>query len=276
MNPKSNDDHEGDHNIRNIQAVVNYGYHYGAPDTTMEHPKFDCGETKRKSQPMEDVDYGYGDCAPDIASSFRVNPVTNCISNGYFDGVDRALQRIPRRSSMKQEGACRRSSIGVSGERTVQLPGRKRPVKHRTSITFQENKNEVKEVEPFKNEQLWFKKDEITMIRQKAKMVAEISTSRNHNDEAMKDECVRGLEKLTNSATVYKEQNVAWRSVFQEQYRQNNTGTFDDEVVSTIYRIATYDSAQRALERARQDSREARQYTRSTRSNKVTRRCSIA
>ena len=253
-NEKSKRDVQPDKFVRRKTEVADaYDYGYAVPDA--EH---------------QQVDYGYGDGAP--TTSRRNN------SESDIDDLPQPRRKTPRRSSMKQQGAVRRSSIGYSGEMNVQLPGRKETVKRRTSISFREDKNEVKEVEPLKNEELWFKKEEYHRIRQKARMLTD--AAKNGHPDAVKKLCIRGLEYHFDSDLVCKEQDAAWSSVFQEQRNQHNMGTFDDEVVSKIYRIQSNDSARRAVERARQDSIAAQKcatssFTRNARSSRL-RRSSIS
>jgi hypothetical protein len=223
---------------------------------------------------VEAVDYGYGDAAPDSGT---------CVKNDYgyvdmdidaerdhkYDQPAVSKPRISRHSSMKRKGSSRRSSIGYTGEIDVNLPGKRDPVRRRTSITFHEY-DQVQEVEPISSladepEKLWFQAEEYAMIRQKAKFLTELAASGGHKLIAEKKLCTRGLEAHIDSDNVYQQQYFAWKSVFLEQHHQRNIGVFDDETVGTIYQLVTMPSQAIAVERAQQDTADIENYTRSTR-----------
>eukprot|EP00934_Nitzschia_sp_Nitz4_P007488 Nitzschia sp. Nitz4//scaffold4_size323378//290485//291216//NITZ4_000712-RA/size323378-processed-gene-0.312-mRNA-1//1//CDS//3329553555//7478//frame0 len=229
-----------------------YGYGPGAPDSDK---------------------YGYGDAAPDINTSIY----------GYGDGAPDVAQgqgeagmplhrpeRQGRRSSMKQQGIPRRSSIGYRGETTVMLPGHRKPVRRRTSISF-EGEVQVKEVRPVgeltdQPERLWFQAEEYNVIREKAIFVTELaSTGADKLLASEKKLCTRGLESHIDKDSVDMEQYIAWRSVFEEQFYQRQDGQFDDEAVAKMYEMASLPSRLRALERAQGDVKDAERHTKGIR-----------
>ncbi len=183
---------------------------------------------------------------------------------------DNGHVRSSRRSSMKQSGSSRRSSIGYTGEIAhVNLPGKNHPVRRRMSITFHEY-DQVQEVEPVSSladepEKLWFQAEEYAMIRQKAIFLTELAASGGHKLIAEKKLCTRGLESHIDRDNVYQQQYSAWKSVFLEQHHQRNMGIFDDETVGAIYRLVTMPSQAIAVQRAQQDTADIENYTKNTR-----------
>jgi hypothetical protein len=236
-----------------------YYYSYGdaSPDISREKFNYYDRVTSKRASREKVRDYAYGDAAPTVASRDRNK-----------NGND-SSRRTPRRSSMKQGGAPRRSSIGYSGEITVTLPGDNRPVRRRTSISF-DQKEHVKEVEPVSSltedpKKLWFQADEFNQIREKARMLTYIAV--NGGDGMVKEKklCTRGLESHIDSKNVQEEQSLAWKSVFLEQSHQREKGTCDDETVSKMYQLASMESQARARTRACQDEANIVRYTRHTR-----------
>jgi len=205
--------------------------------------------------------YGYGDAAPD---SNEHGPSS---SNNQF----RTPMRQARRSSMKSgRGSSRRASIGYTGEITIQLPGKSKPVRRRTSISFA-SEDEVCEVTPAKDmsptQNLWFSNEESSAIREKCSFLVELMrASESHPDarEAIRHYNIRGLESHVEPGPSV-EQDQAWYSVFLEQYLQRNEGVFDDTVISQAYQRNTFQSQQIAQDRAQQDAQEIQTYTKSVR-----------
>jgi hypothetical protein len=216
---------------------------------------------------MDIQDYGYDDAAPDVESRER-NEFDYYYGDRENNGDD-SSRRTPSRSSMKQGGAPRRSSIGYTGEITVTLPGKNRPVRRRTSISF-DQKEHIKEVEPVSSltedpKKLWFQAEEFNMIREKARMLTYIAVNGGDGMVKAKNICTRGLESHIDSKNVQEEQSLAWKSVFLEQSHQREKGTCDDETVSEMYQLASMQSQARARIRACQDEANIVRYTRHTR-----------
>jgi hypothetical protein len=188
-------------------------------------------------------DYGYGDACPDSES--------------------RPAARTPRRSSMKQ-GSIRRASISYTGEMAVTLPGKKKPVRRRTSIAFAEEA-EVREVEPIATltdepQTLWYQEEELSSIKDRLRAV--VNTV--ENGELNSKVCIRGLEGHIGGNTRIKVR-AAWEAVKGEQTMQKIEGEFNDDGISTMYKLFTKDSATQAAERAQQDAADIDKYQRETR-----------
>jgi hypothetical protein len=281
-----------------------YYYSYGdaSPDTSREQYNYYDRVAPERALRANVRDYAYGDAAPRVASRARQNngndssrrtPGRSSMkqggaprrsSIGYSGEITVTLpvasrdrqnkgndssRRTPRRSSMKQGGAPRRSSIGFSGEITVTLPGKNRPVRRRTSISF-DQKEHVKEVEPVSSlmedpKKLWFQAEEFNKIREKARMMTYIAVNGGNGMVKAKNLCTRGLESHIDSKNVQEEQSLAWKSVFLEQSHQRQRGTCDDETVSKMYQLASMQNQARARIRASQDEANIVPYTRHTR-----------
>jgi hypothetical protein len=120
--------------------------------------------------------YGYEEASPSAAEKCGYDDTTSDdkAKFGYGDTTSprASFCRTPRRSSMKQSGAPRRASIQFGGEIQANLPGKKNPVKRRTSITFKETVK-VKNVAPVSKltdqpEALWFQDEDYNRMRQKS------------------------------------------------------------------------------------------------------------
>jgi hypothetical protein len=248
-----------------------YGYGNAKPDDKYGYgnAKPDDGDTT----PDDKAKYGYGDdAAPDDKAKY-----------GYGDDDDDTTPRVsssrtPRRSSMKQSGVPRRSSIQFGGEIQVNLPGKKRPVRRRTSISFNETIN-IKNVVPVSQltdepEALWFQDEEYDRILDKSYSLVDRVEERGDLPGGKKY-CVRGLEKLMakNADGLKQRKYDLWDSVLDEQDLQRHHGTFDDEFMGNICKSSTEKSHQEAVGRATQDAAEIENYLRSTR--KMCRRLSM-
>lgn len=270
--------------------MVDYGYgdavpdseKYGYGDATPDSEKQQTNEYGYGYEEGDASKYGYGDASPDGSSDTRSRSnsgsrrshrtrrgsIGNVSSHSNTDsGVPQ--RKMGRRSSMKQKGAPRRSSIGVRSEVALQLPGRSGPVRRRTSIGFSDY-DEVKEVAPAKEltespESLWFQDHEYGRIREKAIFITDLAASGSLDTQTQKKVCTRGLESHIDKEHVEEEQMVAWKSVFWEQYHQRQDGDFDDETVARLYEMASMASRARALQRAQADVQDAEKHTRGVR-----------
>jgi hypothetical protein len=210
--------------------------------------------------------YGYEDCSPseEIASKYEYGegPI----------GSPTVSPGTPRKSSMKHgednTRRPRRASIGYSGEIQVNLPGKREPVRRRTSISFCEEA-EVNEVIPVKSltdepEALWFQNEEYSIIRTKARSLIHAVES---GEAATKRYCIRGLEGHFGEGAESKaiSRGTGWDAVLTEQYMQQNEGSFDDEGISMMYRLSSTESKIEAVRRATQDESEVVHYQRDTR-----------
>jgi hypothetical protein len=242
--------------------VKDYGYGGGSPTPISEDDpsKYEYGNNNLAAEDASK--YGYGDDAsPETAAQY-----------GYGDATPSDTgsrpSRTPRRSSMKQGGSTkgRRSSIGCTGEIELTLPGRKDPVRRRTSIAFSEEP-EVKEIERVStltddSKALWFQKTELQDIKTKLRTI--ISTV-ERGDENSRKLCTRGLECHIGQSTKKTEINAAWDAVAIEQYTQQNKGNFDDETISNKYKTFSKSSQEKASERAREDEAAIAKYQLDTR-----------
>lgn len=230
--------------------------------------------------------YGYGEAAPDIASKYGYEEAApDFYKYGYgeedacYDGSHHARRRRQdSRSSLKREGAPRRASISYTGEIENILPGsRGQPVRRRTSISFDDSHNSVIEVRPALElvkspKKLWFQADEYGLIRERARILADLAGNPVKDERCLimgkkarkkkKKFCVRGLESQINSAYIDSEQNLAWESVFSEQYYQRKHGGYDEDALAKNYETASLPSLARAIARARGDFEAAEKHTR--------------
>jgi hypothetical protein len=208
--------------------------------------------------------YVYGDDA-------NAEEKASAVKYGYGDDVEETaaptFEKARRRSSLKQAGSSRRSSIGYTGEVTVMLPGRSEPLRRRTSIAFNDY-DEVKTVEPVSSltnepEKLWYQSEEYDLIKKRIFKLLDLAASAHPDDKI----CMRGLEShlAEEKQKLKEEQHLAWYAVFLEQYEQRNEGVFDDEIVSKLYELSTVDSKMLAMQRGRQDAADIESYTKKTR-----------
>ena len=248
-------------------------------DPAEKNTKYEYMDTSQTEYTIvpSDVDnskYGYEDCSPseEIAAKYDYGDVPA--------GPPRSSSATPRRSSMKHgDGNSRRprrASIGYAGEIEVNLPGKRKPVRRRTSISFCEE-DQVNEVVPVKSltdepEALWFQDEEYSVI--KKKMCSLIHTVQR-GETSTKKYCIRGLEGHFGEGAECKEvsRGTAWDAVLLEQHMQQNEGSFDDESISMMYRLSSIESKIKAVKRATQDECDVEQYQRETR--RISRRMSM-
>ena len=257
-----------------IDSTVDYGYGEATPDKRC-HDAYE--NSKMPAQKPGDAakyeyeevfskeaeKYCYGEAAPDTNIFGYVEASPDFQKYGYEE-VAPCPHRLGRRSSLRHEGAPRRSSIGYTGEIENILPSSGgRPIRRRTSISFDGN-DEVKEVQPMKElaedpKQLWFQNEEYNLIREKAQLLTDFASASMEGDNILAGTqfCFRGLESHINAPYIENEQVLAWKSVFFEQYYQRTQGGFDEEVVARLYEMASMASRARALERAKGDFEEA-------------------
>ena len=177
---------------------------------------------------------------------------------------------------MKQPGRSRRSSIQISGEIEVCLPGYEKPVRRRTSITFNETVK-VKRVAPVHEltedpQQLWFQDDEYDKIRRKSfKIVDKFIQGEKIEGKRL---CTRGLESILHHEDRTHAKVDAWESVLNEQHAQREDGNYDDEYLSKVYKFSSRRSSNEAKARADQDEADVKNYLQSTR--RICRRLTIS
>jgi hypothetical protein len=206
--------------------------------------------------------FDYGDASPEAAVKHgyeHVSPDDKTKDEyGYeYASPGNSPTRVPQKSSMKQAGRPRRSSIQFGGEMTV---------KRRTSITFH-GQVKVKNVpsvceltdEP---EALWFQGDEYTAIKKRI-----LNLVRKSKEPTMVNSkcCTRGLEKLMASEMSREKKFKAWDSVLDEQDLQRTYGVFDDVYMADLYRFTTAECRQEAADRASQDAMAVENYLKNTR-----------
>jgi hypothetical protein len=162
----------------------------------------------------------------------------------------------------------RRGSIGYTGEIEVNLPGKRKPVRRRTSISFCEE-DQINEVVPVKSltdepEALWFQDAEYSVMQTKNCSLIEAA---EQGKTTTKKYCIRGLEGHFGEGAECKEESrgAAWDAVLIEQHMQHNEGSFDDEGISVLYRLSSIESKIKAVQRATQDESEVEHYQRDTR-----------
>jgi len=223
------------------------------------------------------IDYGYENVIP------ASNRVLACSERDV---------RTPRRSSLKSSGSTlrRRSSISYRGEINFILPNGEEG-KRRTSISFEENENQTKEVKPILNmvdspNQIWFQKEEYANIKQDIALILKnnLQNEENSSSELVKgavlssssttssstaselpaSECTRGLEPiLCESMQEAREQ--ANTSVLEEYSMQRNRGEYNGDTLRQIYSFYTIDSHVEAAHRADLDEQEVQNYLEDTR-----------
>jgi hypothetical protein len=245
--------------------VKDYGYGRGSPTPISEDSAstYEYGNSNLAASAEDVSKYGYGDDAsPETAAQYGYGDAAPSSDTGSRPS------RTPRRSSMKQGGSTtgRRSSIGCTGEIELTLPGRKDPVRRRTSIAFSEEP-EVKEIERVStlthdSKSLWFQKGELQNIKSKLRTIIDTV---ERGDETSRKLCTRGLECHIAGQSTKTKINAAWDAVVIEQYMQHNKGNFDDETISKKYKIFAKGSQEKAAERAKEDEEAIANYQRDTR-----------
>ncbi|CAJ1945215.1 unnamed protein product [Cylindrotheca closterium] len=276
--------------------MADYGYEDAAPDvaaTNMKELGYEDAAPDVASNNMNDL--GYEAASPDVAATKQVSAGFDLSlddakpkktkkpkqKKGLFHSFQMAMGdshrerqergrtgRTPRRSSLKQEGKPRRSSIGYKGEIDVMLPGKSRPTRRRRSISFDQDNifdiEPVTDMNPDKKE-MWFQDEEYDVMQQKAEMTSQFVMMGGEAMAKKKNIETRGLEKLYDYENVAENQQMAYRSVFLEQGFQREEGEYNDEVVSCLYRVASMKSQANALARANADEADIEEYTRETR-----------
>jgi hypothetical protein len=266
-----------------VDMLSKYGYEDCRPSEEIAAKKYDYGEygnTSRTECTMiapseEDMlsKYGYEDCSPSEEISTKKYDYGEAQA---ATSPPRSSTTTPRRSSMKNgEGNTRRpprcaASIGYcAGEIEVNLPGKREPVRRRTSISFCE-KDQITEVVPVKSltddpEALWFQDEEYSAMNKK--MCSLIHAVERGTEASTKKYCIRGLEGHFGEGAESREisRGSAWDAVLMEQRMQQKEGSFDDEGISMLYRLSSIDSKIKAAQRATQDESEVGHYQRDTR-----------
>ena len=281
------------------RAQMDYGYEDAAPDVATNAQKSygyedaapDVAANKQKS-------YGYQKASPGVSSKkSEINAASELSldaakpkkskksKKGLFhsfrkDKDPTTRGRTPRRSSMKQEGKPRRSSIGFTGEIEVKLPGQARTVRRRRSISFDNDNILVQEIKPVTElnpdkKEMWFQDEEYDVMQQKAHMMSEFVMMGGEEMAKKRNIETRGLEKLYDYAQVEETQQLAYRSVFLEQGFQREEGEYNEEVVSCLYKVASMQSQAKAVARAKGDEEAIEEYTRETRRRERIRRSSM-
>lgn len=172
------------------------------------------------------------------------------------------VRRTPRK--MTPEQSRQSSLMGFMEEVEVGLPvvGK---VTRNICVCFEGLVNEHR-VELTRNlaeskEDLWFQENDYQRMHDKNLEVLKKASS-NKN----KKYCVRGLESLMRVDEIDLKRQSARHAVFSEQYfQQTETMSWSEELIATLYRVATRDSCSEAAGRAAQDANEVESYLRDTR-----------
>jgi len=226
------------------------------------------------------IDYGYGNTIPTPSRGIACS--------------ERAVRK-PRRSSLKSSGSTlrRRSSISYRGEVDFILPNGEEG-KRRTSISFEEDENQTKEVNSILNmvdspNQIWFQKEEYASIKQEIVRILknnlqneEISSSEVPEEAFLSSssdtssscaselpssssdlECTRGLEPIM-CESLQEAREQANTSVLEEYSMQRNRGEYNGDTLRQIYSFYTIDSQVEAAYRADLDQQEVQNYLEDT------------
>jgi hypothetical protein len=163
----------------------------------------------------------------------------------------------------------RRASIGYAGEIEVNLPGKREPVRRRTSISFCEE-DQINEVVPVASltdepKALWFQDEEYSAIKKKLRSI--IHAVERGKSPTKKKNCTRGLEGHfgEGAESKGKSRETGWDAVLREQYMQQHEGSFNAEEISVLYRLSSMESKIEAARRATRDESEAKHYQKDTR-----------
>lgn len=197
-----------------------------------------------------EMKYGYEEAAPDLARPCRSDScatLDSATKNEY--GYEDAAPSTPggktsRRSSLK----------GANGP----------PTPKRHSITFS-NHVLVSPVVPTtemikKKSELWFQRKDYDKIKAKIYAIADLAAE----GEIDKKICTRGLESLIVKDSALQRYE-AWNAVLDEQWNQIETGDYDDQALSTVYKLSSVNSQMQAKLRASQDEKDIKKYTFDTR-----------
>ena len=195
--------------------------------------------------------YGYEDAAPTVS-----------IKHEY----DRT--KVPRRSSMRQEGAPRRASIGCATAKSIEVRvrGERFPVVRRRSIDFARSVR-VKEVTPIvklnqNEEELWLQGEDFRQMKEERKKVVKSAIKGNQDVD------MRGLEKYIDKS-IRQAKQVAWDTVLIEQDEQELAGHFSDEKLAEVYKHYTRDSPAKAYQKAQEDKKIIEDYINTPRTQKL-------
>ena len=195
--------------------------------------------------------YGYEDAAP-----------TTSIKHDY-DGT-----RVPRRSSIRPEGAPRRSSIGCSSAKSIEVRvrGERFPVVRRRSIDFARSVR-VKEVTPVvklnqNEEELWLNGEDFKQMKEERKKT--VKSVMKGNTEAD----IRGLEKYIDKS-IRQAKQVAWDTVLIEQDEQELAGHFSAEKLAEVYKHYTRESPIKAAMKAKEDNKAVQDYVNTPRTQRL-------
>jgi hypothetical protein len=244
-----------------------------ATSATEEKTEYEYGDTSRNEYNVAPSEadlskYGYEDCGPSKETAAK------CDYCGAPPAGSPRSSTTPKRSSMKHGGngksglRPRRASIGYVGEIEVNLPGKREPVRRRTSISFCEEAQvrEIVPVESLTGEPgcLWMQDEEYSAIKEK---MCSIIRAVDTGEASTKKYCIRGLEGHFGEGAESKElsRGTGWDAVLLEQHLQQNEGNFDDEGISMMYRLSSIESKIQAARRATRDESEIEHYQRETR-----------
>jgi hypothetical protein len=230
--------HRQDSILRQETIVDKYGYEDAAPN----------------------IKYGYGDADAELAGK---KASVAC----KYDGT-----RVPRRSSLKGSNGMmpRRSSMesttGACFE--VRVRGNRFPVQRRRSIEFSK-KVQVKEVTPVPSmtdsNEIWLQQEDFAeMKKERRTLVHKVKRGEVAQEEAD----MRGLEKYLDK-NIRKGKNMAWDTVLLEQDEQELSGYYNEQRIADLYKDTTYESPEKAAERAQQDEAAVRAYLLTPRTTKL-------
>lgn len=176
-----------------------------------------------------------------------------------------------RRSSFRQEGSPRRNPLAHPHEKgdlvEITLPPTKvgdgqRVVVRQTSLSFQEPA-EYTMIESAQSlsckKDLWFQQSEMNLIHKQVKAILQ-KTENGVDSETGKKYCTRGLEQLMQPQMTYRQRDVAWDAVLNEQMLQKKLGVFKEDALANLYKYSTIDSQNEAVMRARADAKHAAKY----------------
>jgi hypothetical protein len=217
--------------------------------------------------------YGYEDAAPNVKYGYGDGDAAAELAGKKtsvaceYDGT-----RVPRRSSLKGTNGMmpRRSSMGcTTGDCfEVRVRGKRFPVQRRRSIEFSK-KVQVKEVTPVPsmtdNDQIWLQQEDFAeMKRERRTLVHKVKRGEVAQEEAD----IRGLEKYLDK-NIRKGKNMAWDTVLLEQDEQELSGHYNEQRIADLYKDTTYESPEKAAERAQQDEAAVRAYLLTPRTTKL-------
>jgi hypothetical protein len=207
-------------------------------------------------------DLGYGSGSPTTANEKH--------TAHEYDGT-----KVPRRSSLKLGASTsrpisRRASVGCASTTIVEVRvrGERYPVQRRRSIDF-DSAVEVKEVVPVteqtERDELWCSPEDFANMKAERRSVV---LKHKQGTASGPDEDIRGLEKyLDRSGRALK--NRAWDTVLLEQDEQELNGEFNDQRIADLYRSTTFQSPEKAAEKAMEDQKAVQDYLMTPRTTKL-------